>query len=91
MLQMLRVLRGVGSQLPFGLPPLLAHLEYSAGGAMSACSAKFNSTHLDAAAEAICRLPNLSFLKVQHALTAHIPFSFVSRLPTSLQVGHRLC
>ena len=84
------MLRGVGGQLPFGLPPLLEHLEYSAGCAMSARSAKFESTHLDAAAEAICSLPNLSFLKVQHSLT-YLPSSFVSRLPTSLRVGHRLC
>ena len=92
LLQRLKVLRGVGGQLPFGLPPLLEVLEYSAGSATSTlpCSAEFSSTHLDAVAEAICRLPKLSFLRVQHSLTPYLPFSFVSGLPPNLWVSHGL-
>ena len=90
LLQRLKVLRGVGGQLRFGLPPQLEVLEYTAGSATSTRSVEFNSIHLDAAAEAICCLPKLSFLRVQHSLTPYLPFSFVSGLPPNLWVSHGL-
>jgi hypothetical protein len=84
-LQRLKRLCGVGGQLPFGLPPELETLEYTAGPVV-ADDKSFGRGHLDAAADAISRLKSLKRLTVGHCSSSHLPLGFVARLPTGLQV-----
>jgi hypothetical protein len=82
-LQRLRTLRGVGGRLPFGLPHQLETLEYIARAA--APREFYGSREEAAAAGVIAQLGNLVQLTVR--LWTAMPLSFISTLPSTLQVA----
>jgi hypothetical protein len=84
-LQRLRTLCGVGGRLPFGLPLQLKTLEYAARGASP--DEMYGTPEMDAAAEVIARLGNLTRLTVRRCVWMDLPLSFVSALPSTLQVA----
>jgi hypothetical protein len=74
--QRLKTLRGVGGHLPFGLPPQLETLEYTAEPAAGS-NTPFSSERLAAAAETVARLPKLKQLTVQHCERHSLPPAFI--------------
>ena len=75
----------MGGRLPFGLPHQLETLEYIARRA--APHELYGSREEAAAAEVIARLGSLLQLTVRH--WTYMPLSFVSALPSTLQVALR--
>ena len=88
MLQALRSLQGVGHCLPTSLPPLLEILEWIAEPNVRS-SWMQAAEQMEAAAEAVCRLENLKRLAVRRYRVRPLPLTFVSQLPSSVQVDQQ--
>lgn len=87
MLQQLRSLQGVGYHLPTSLPPLLETLDWNAiKSRLSGSDGEDCADSMKTSAEAVCALGSLRRLTVQHCLTEPLPPSFVTQLPSSVQV-----
>jgi hypothetical protein len=88
MLQCLTSLHGVGGQLRRGLPASLETLEYNA--CVPGLGSTYLRKHLDGACEAISRLERLTHLTFQGCYNQRLPPSFLSQLPSTLQVALQL-
>jgi hypothetical protein len=89
MLQALRSLQGVGHYLPTSLPPLLETLKWIAEPNVRSGWGMQAAEQMEAAAEGVCRLENLKRLTVRRYRVRPLPLTFVSQLPSSVQVGQQ--
>ena len=84
-MQRLRTLCGIGG-LPERLPPLLETLEYTAEPPTTLGSI-FDNDEVLAVALTITDLAKLRRLTVQRGWPVHLPITFVTQLPATMEVG----
>jgi hypothetical protein len=81
------VLQGICGHLPLGLPPLLETLEYTGPNGFDLAKSKVDGTeYMTTAAAVIGGLQKLRWLIHEGSLHCQLPPSFLSQLPSTVQV-----